>query len=311
MYDMVDFGSPAWNAMKAGQTPSWESVKQIYTQNGRTFRDFVADYYPNGPGANQELRIPPRPNPAVPGESQVMDWPAIKQAWQQRSSGGPPALTPSSTGANAGAPQPGGAVEPYVMQGQAILPEGAPGGAVASRTPTTLEGVLADLGAGSGAALPGGGAGAGGGGSNGIPLSWLQRLFPGAVGAGLGTLLRSDPTNSPEVSGPTRDRLDRMIAEGTQLRPQEQFVAGGQPSSVNPAQEQFTTGNRPKAQRRPVIPARPAVMTPQFVPEKPAVAAESAPAPAFAPAPASAPAPEPVAPQIPWDKIWMGGGARG
>ena len=134
---MVDFGSPAWNAMKAGQTPSWESVKQIYTQNGRTFRDFVADYYPNGPGANQELRIPPRPNPEVPGESQVLDWPAIKQAWQQRlgarvpatqSSGGPPALPPSSTGASAGAPQPGGAVEPYVMQGQAIPPEGAPGG---------------------------------------------------------------------------------------------------------------------------------------------------------------------------------------
>lgn len=309
MYDMVDFGSPAWNAMKAGQTPSWESVKQIYTQNGRTFRDFVADYYPNGPGANQELRIPPRPNPEVPGESQVLDWPAIKQAWQQRlgarvpatqSSGGPPALPPSSTGASAGAPQPGGAVEPYVMQGQAIPPEGAPGGAVASRPPTTLEGVLADLSAG-------GGAGAGGGGSNGIPIGLLQRLFPGAVGAGLGTLLRSDPANSTEVSGETRDRLDRMIAEGLQRKPiaeGTQLVAGGEPYSVQFPQEQFTTGNRPNAQRRPVIPARPAVMTPQFVPEKPAVAAESA------PAPAPAPAPEPVASQIPWDKIWTGGGAR-
>jgi len=306
---MVDFGSPAWNAMKTGQTPTWESVKQAYTSNGRTFRDFVNDYYPQGPGANQDLNIPPRPNPAAPGDSQIIDWPAIKQAWQQRlgarnlpatqSAGGPPTVPPGSSGGPpaaapgrpSGSPQGGGGpLEPYTMQGQAIPPEGVAGGPVAPRTPTTIEDVNADL-------------QAGGGGGAGIPQSVLNRLL-GLGGSGLATLFYSSPTNQDELSGPTRDRLNRWIAEGTQNPTQEQFVYGSRPSSVNPAEEQFTSGSRPKTQRRPVIPARPAVMTEQYVPEKVAV-------PAQASAPAPAPAPAPSAPPIEWGNIWTGGGARG
>jgi len=312
---MVDFGSPAWNAMKTGQTPTWESVKQAYTSNGRTFRDFVNDYYPQGPGANQDLNIPPRPNPAAPGDSQIIDWPAIKQAWQQsqgarnlpatQSAGGPPTVPPGSSGGPPaaapggppGGPQGGGGpLEPYIMQGQAIPPEGVAGGPVAPRTPTTIEGVLADLQAG-------GGGGAGGAGGAGIPQSVLNRLL-GLGGPGLATLLYSPQTNTNEVNGDARARLDRMIAEGTQNPAQEQFVSGSRPSSVNPAEERFTSGSRPKTQRRPVIPARPAVMTEQYVPEKVAV-------PAQASAPAPAPAPAPSAPPIEWDKIFSGGGARG
>jgi len=318
---MVDFGSPAWNAMKTGQTPTWESVKQAYTSNGRTFRDFVNDYYPQGPGANQDLNIPPRPNPAAPGDSQIIDWPAIKQAWQQRlgarnlpatqSAGGPPTVPPGSSGGPPaaapggppGGPQGGGGpLEPYTMQGQAIPPEGVAGGPVAPRTPTTIEGVNADLQAGGGGGA-GGAGGAGGGGGLGIPPSVLNRLL-GLGGPGLATFLYPSSTNQDEVSGPTRDRLNRMIAESMQNQAQEQFVSGSRPSSVNPAEERFTSGSRPKTQRRPVIPARPAVMTEQYVPEKVAV-------PAQASAPAPAPAPAPSAPPIEWDKIFSGGGARG
>ena len=306
---MVDFGSPAWNAMKTGQTPTWESVKQAYTSNGRTFRDFVEDYYPQGPGANQDLNIPPRPNPAAPGDSQIIDWNAIRNAWQQRlgarvpatqSAGGPPTVPPGSSGgppaaAPGGPTGGGGALQPYTMQGQAIPPEGVAGGPVAARTPTTIEGVIEDLKAGGGG---GAGGGAAGGGGLGIPTSMLNRLF-GLGGAGLGTFLYSPQTNMNEVNGDARDRLNRMIAEGTQNQAQEQFVSGSRPSSVNPSES-----SRPKTQRRPVIPARPAVMTEQYVPEKVAV-----PAPAAAPAPA--PAPSPSAPPIEWDKIFSGGGARG
>jgi len=314
---MVDFGSPAWNAMKTGQTPTWESVKQAYTSNGRTFRDFVNDYYPQGPGANQDLNIPPRPNPAAPGDSQIIDWPAIKQAWLQRlgarnlpatqSAGGPPTVPPGSSGGPPaaapggppGGPQGGGGpLEPYTMQGEVIPPEGAAGGQVAPRTPTTFEGVKADLQAG--------GAGGAGGGGLGIPLSELYRLLGigGGFGAGLANFLHSSPTNQNEVRGPDRDRLDRWIAESMQNQAPEQFVSGSRPSSVNPAEERFTSGSRPKTQRRPVIPARPAVMTEQYVPEKVAV-------PAQASAPAPAPAPAPSAPPIEWGNIWTGGGARG
>jgi len=157
--------------------------------------------------------------------------------------------------------------------------------------------VLADLQAGGGGGA--GGVGGAGGGGLGIPLSELYRLLGigGGFGAGLANFLHSSPTNQNEVRGPTRDRLNRMIAEGTQNPAQEQFVSGSRPSSVNPAE-----GSRPKTQRRPVIPARPAVMTEQYVPEKVAV-----PAPAAAPAPA----PAPSAPPIEWDKIFSGGGARG
>jgi len=332
---MVDFGSPAWNAMKTGQTPTWESVKQAYTSNGRTFRDFVNDYYPQGPGANQDLNIPPRPNPEAPGDSQIIDWPAIKQAWQQRlgarnlpatqSAGGPPTVPPGSSGGPPaaapggppGGPQGGGGpLEPYTMQGQVIPPEGVAGGPVAARTPPTIEGVaggqvaprtpttfggvLADLQAGGA-----GGAGGVGGGLD-IPQSVLNRLLGlgGGFGAGLATFLNPSPTNQNELSGPTRDRLNRWIAEGTQNQAPEQFVSGSRPSSVNPAEERFISGSRPKTQRRPVIPARPAVMTEQYVPEKVAV-------PAQASAPAPAPAPAPSAPPIEWDKIFSGGGARG
>ena len=314
---MVDFGSPAWNAMKTGQTPTWESVKQAYTSNGRTFRDFVNDYYPQGPGANQDLNIPPRPNPAAPGDSQIIDWPAIKQAWLQRlgarnlpatqSAGGPPTVPPGSSGGPPaaapggppGGPQGGGGpLEPYTMQGEVIPPEGVAGGQVAPRTPTTFEGVKADLQAG--------GAGGAGGGGLGIPLSELYRLLGigGGFGAGLANFLHSSPTNQNEVRGPDRDRLDRWIAESMQNQAPEQFVSGSRPSSVNPAEERFTSGSRPKTQRRPVIPARPAVMTEQYVPEKVAV-------PAQASAPAPAPAPAPSAPPIEWGNIWTGGGARG
>ena len=306
---MVDFGSPAWNAMKTGQIPTWESVKQAYTANERTFRDYVNDYYPQGPGANQDLNIPPRPNPDAPGDLQIIDWPAIKQAWQQRlgarnlpatqSAGGPPTVPPGSSGGPpaaapggpSGSPQGGGGpLEPYTMQGQAIPPEGVAGGQVAPRTQTTIDGVLADLQAG-------GGGGAGGGGL-GIPPSVLNRLL-GLGGPGLATLLYSSPTNQNEVNGDARARLDRRIAESMQNQAPEQFVSGSRPSSVNPAE-----GSRPKTQRRPVIPARPAVMTEQYVPEKVAV-------PAQASAPAPAPAPAPSAPPIEWDKIFSGGGARG
>ena len=319
---MVDFGSPAWNAMKTGQTPTWESVKQAYTSNNRTFRDFVNDYYPQGPGANQDLNIPPRPNPEAPGDSQIIDWPTIKQAWQAwqqrlgarslpatQSAGGPPTVPPGSSGGPPaaapggppGGPQGGGGpLEPYTMQGQAIPPEGVAGGQVAPRTQTTIDGVLADLQAG-GAGGAGGVGGAGGGGGLDIPQSVLYRLLGigGGFGAGLANFLHSSPTNQNEVRGPDRDRLDRWIAESMQNPPQEQFVSGSRPPSVNPAE-----GSRPKTQRRPVIPARPAVMTEQYVPEKVAV-----PAPAAAPAPA--PAPAPSAPPIDWGNIWTGGGARG